>query len=413
MEKELNTLQTPILDRLLAERELPNVLANGWNEEIRQQALDFFTNHIYGKPPAEPTSMEFTELSENDYAFDDPQNSADMRDWFANNTDKATFKRIRITCNLSPIDYPGLKNLPESEHKFKFDVSCYLPKVAEKQKVPAIAAIDVRDTFDTKFLPTKDIIERGVAVFAFRYRHVCNDFPEADTLPGGARVQFNDTGLDRLYYGKNLRDFGYDNRQPNDPGTIAFWSWGASRVMDYIQTLDFIDLNKVAVSGHSRLGKTALFTGAADKRFTYTFPNAACAGGTSLMRGGNTNVMREPFKKMPNTFPAWFCLNMQKFANTVPAEVDSHFLAAAIAPRKLFVSNAWNDEFVHPYDEFLALFAASPIWEHSGVTGLITEDRLPIAGDKFFDGNIGYHLRAGNHPMETADWLAFLEFFTN
>jgi len=401
-----------ILEKLLAERNLPNVLANGWNEEIRQQALEFFTNNIYGKRPAAPTSMNFVELSESDYDLDDPDNSKEMRDYFAESSD-VEFKRVRIICKLSPADYTGLKTLPENEHKFAFDVSCYLPKITETQKVPAIVVIDIRDSYDAKFLPMKDIAESGIAVFAFRYRHICNDFPEADTLPGGAREKFNNTGIDRLYYGKNLRDFGYDNRQPNDPGTIAFWSWGASRVMDYIETLDFVDLNKVAVSGHSRLGKTALFTGASDERFTYTFPNAACAGGTSLMRDGSTNIMREPFKKMPNTFPAWFCLNMQKFANTVPDKVDSHFLAACIAPRKLFVSNAWDDEYVHPYDEFLALVAASPIWEIFDVTGFVTEDRLPVAGDKFFNGNIGYHLRSGNHPMATEDWLAFLEFFIN
>lgn len=41
------------------------------------------------------------------------------------------------------------------------------------------------------------------------------------------------------------------------PGKIALWAWAALRVMDYLQTREYVDLKNVAVVGHSRLGKTA------------------------------------------------------------------------------------------------------------------------------------------------------------
>ena len=68
-----------------------------------------------------------------------------------------------------------------------------------------------------------------------------------------------------------------------DGGDLAAWAWGISRVIDYLVTRDFVDKNKIVVTGHSRGGKAALLAGALDERVALTVPNGSGAGGARLL----------------------------------------------------------------------------------------------------------------------------------
>ena len=90
---------------------------------------------------------------------------------------------------------------------------------------------------------------------------------------------------------------------------------------------------------------------------------------------------------------------------------DQHYLLASIAPRSLYVSSSSEDLWADPTSEMLACVAASPQYEKYEENGFIVEDRLPISGDEFHEGNIGYHLRQGLHYLGREDWAKAIKFF--
>jgi hypothetical protein len=408
----------------LASRNLPKVLAQDgtWSTQRRAEVLDMMLQNVYGVVPPAPLSMSYSgEESNINNFYMHPTPSVDpdqnLMNWFKANGH--SFKKIKITCNLSEAGFPGLSAFPEAQGKFEFYVSCYIPAGASpSNKVPAIVAIDFRDSFDTRYTDIQQIVQKGVALFAFRYRHLVNDYNDLAT---GNNAQFNLAGLDRLYYGDyrlafegskgevtNVPNSG-TSRAGNGPGTMAFWAWGASRVRDYVETQNYVNLNKVAVTGHSRTGSTAMLAAALDERFAYI----RAGGGNAALSRGNPKG-GNPIPNHANTlYIQWYCKDLlTKGTNPNNLPLDSHFLIACVAPRKVYVSTAIDDEYVHVLSEYLAYITAGEVWsKYQGHTGFIHADRAPVVGDKFHNGDIGYSLRAGGHDFTPLDWTNFLEFF--
>ena len=89
---------------------------------------------------------------------------------------------------------------------------------------------------------------------------------------------------------------------------------------------------------------------------------------------------------------------------------DQHFLLAAVAPRRVALGAALEDEWADPDSQYLSACAASGVWDMLGRKGFITPDRLPLPGDCFSTGCIKYHLRRGRHFLSREDWQHYCTY---
>jgi hypothetical protein len=240
--------------------------------------------------------------------------------------------------------------------------------------------------------PLELIISNGFGVATFYYGDV-----EPDHAQGWK------SGIRGQYLAQNqLESFATDSW-----GAIAAWSWGLRRALDYLTTKSLVDAEKIAVIGHSRLGKAALWAAALDQRFAMAISNNSGAGGISLARRN----FGESIEHLNENFPHWFCENFKAY-NGQPEKlpVDMHQLVALIAPRPLYIASAEEDLWADPKGEFLAGKHAEPAYNLFGRVGIGAPDWPPI--NHPVGENIGYHIRSGKHDVTTYDWQQFIQFAT-
>jgi hypothetical protein len=193
----------------------------------------------------------------------------------------------------------------------------------------------------------------------------------------------------------------------DDWGSIGAWAWGISRAIDYLQSDSSVNPTRIAVQGHSRLGKTVLWASANDPRIAAVFSSCAGEMGSALAR----RDWGETVDDMAQNFGWQFSASFQKWTgrwDEMP--VDAHMLIALSAPRPVFLTGGTADQWADPVGEYLAAVAAGPVFRLLGRKDLGVSQPQPPLDTPLTAGDIGWHYHTGAHVATPADWLAFLVF---
>jgi len=339
--------------------------AAGWWDERRPEIYNDFATEIYGKIPA-----------------DAPKVTWEVTDVSTSNPYGATVKNI--VGHVDNSAWPAA-----SAH---IDLTLYLPAGA-KGPVPVVV----------------EVISGGPAAPGAPVREPVA-LPAILAKGWGCATASTYTVQADTGAGFSNGIIGIVNRgQPREPdqwGVLAAWSWGLSRVVDYLETDAGVDGKRLGVEGHSRWGKTALLCAALDTRWSIVYASCSGEGGAKPSRRNWGETTDDLCGIGEYDWMAGNYLRYAKHWDELP--VDSPELIALVAPRPVFIGCGSLDKWADPHGQFLAAVAAGPVWTLLGAkdVGATSQPDPDVA---LTTGDIGYRMHNGGHT-DALDFPTFLEF---
>jgi len=363
--------------------------AADWTNRRRAEIVGLFEANVYGRSPRAPVGISYEVLDLDEHALGGKAIRKEVTIRFFSRQDgpkedlllylpagatkpSPVILSLNFDGNHTVIDDPGIRL-----------GTVWSPKTHQRQQ-----ALEQSRGSSTGFQVEKTLA-RGYGFATIYYQDIEPDFK------GGIMY-----GIRPLFFKP-----GQTEPAADDWGAIGAWAYGLSRAMDYFEKDAGVDAKRVAIMGHSRLGKTALWAGALDRRFAMVLSSCSGEGGASLSRRDYGETIRH----LVDVFPFWFSANYQKYADHADRlPVDMHGLIALIAPRPVYITGAEDDQWADPKGEFLACVAAGPVYRLLGAQDLGTDQMPPL--NQPIQHTIGYHYRSGRHEVTAFDWEQFLSF---
>lgn len=400
-ETKVGTLALP--DPLVCNDGTPVRDTATWRARRRPELLKLFANEVYGRTPAGPLpGMHWAETSVDRAALGGRAVRREVTIWF---TGKEDGPRLHVLIYQPPGEPRAHARWPVFLGLNFFGNICVNPdpgiamtdawmrltKAPAEQHIVNHRATEATRGCQASRWQVETVVARGYATVTAYYGDLCPDDGNGLTKSVGAL----------------FRTGSVDQRAPEAWGAIGVWAWGLSRILDWIESDPELDGSRVAVHGHSRLGKTALWAAAQDERFALAISNDSGAAGAALSKRvyGETVAIST---SGPIT-PVWYGRNYARYAGKEAAlPVDQHELLALIAPRPLYIASAEGDKWSDPRGEFLAAREAGPVYALYGLSGVGVKEMPAV--DRPVGDMIAYHVRTGLHDITAYDWTQYLDF---
>lgn len=368
--------------RIPAPRNVPELLetfdgkkidsVEAWEKTRRPEILDFFKKEVFGVRPVsveDPSKVKY-EIRETNEMYGGKAIREVVDATYSGPNGKYVFTFISMR--------------PKSSRPLPVFLAFFL----EKGNLEKLTS---KPGYEDPRWPVEDIVSRGYATVAITKNAIARD----------DCAKWCRTGF--LEAAESLQA-----RNEKSWAAISIWAWGNSRVMDWICSRpDVFDAGHVGVVGHSRGGKTALWTGATDRRFAFVASVQSGCGGAKL---NHISLPKsEHIHQITKGFPYWFCRNYLKYRhNEKNLPFDQHMLASLVAPRLLVICSATLDAWAGPRGEWWTAKLAAPVWELYGKKGLVADD-MPKADTLQADGSVAYFIRTGKHSITRYEWARFMD----
>ena len=358
-----------------------------WINERRPELMEMFRSQMFGREPGAAPDLHFEVLEESPDALGGLATRRQVKISFDKEENYYLVLLMYIPNNRKGPVPAFLGANFKGNHGTTDDPAVFLPSPEKLATYQPGYTIPLRGANKHRW-PYEYIVSQGYAVATYCYHDVDPDYNDG----------FHD-GVHRLMDGDTPRN-------AESWGSISAWAWGLSRCLDYLETVPDIDSRKVAVIGHSRLGKTSLWAGATDQRFALVISNDSGCSGAAIAR----RKYGETVERICSVFPHWFCSNYSSYGGREEKMPwDQHELIAMMAPRPVYVASASEDSWADPVGEYFSLVGAASVYRLFGYDG-ITSTTVPEIEHPVVAGRMGHHIRCGAHNVLIYDWEQYVSF---
>lgn len=362
--------------------------AGEWESIRRPEILEIFMSKVYGRTPTDKIDVSYTLLTCDPKAMDGEATCKQVLFSFTNG--KKTIEAILLL--YIPNHVQGKVPVFVGYNFMGNQTTTLEPSIYYS---PGLRFVHGKDSPVWKRGAQKNrwcydkILKRGYAVATMCYHDIYPD-----------RAELRDYSVASLF-----PDYISGSKNHDEWEAIGVWAWGSSRIVDYLEREERIDMSKIAIMGHSRQGKAALWSGAQDSRFKVVISNDSGCGGAALSK----RVYGENIARITTVLSHWFCPAFSQYAgNEENLPFDQHEMLALIAPRHLYVASAEGDLWADPKGEYLSAYYTNKVYELYKMKGLGSP--VPPAIHQPIMNDVGYHIRAGKHDVTDYDWERFMDF---